>query len=396
MIDDGQTIEGRGQTWSVFFGVAAIFIGVLVLASRLISVFDAGGAAVQPTAEAVAPRGDLAPAAAGEPQDVPRAEVRPEAPVLPALPPDEFTLAPQPATDAPALCDGDCRIMMASAGEQAPAPPLAPPPEAQPEPAPPPVAPAPAAVPPPPVSATSFAVIERSCGAQVAGKEENLALAPASVTKIITAMVAAERADLNKIVEIRDISAKGLIKSTDSSVMGIEPGMRFSVNDLLFGLLLPSGNDAALALAQEVSRGVPGFVALMNEKAAALGMRHTHFVNPHGLDAAGHFSTALDMAIAGRAFLDNPLLAAMAIAPQYETPGDVRILMKNGNRLLRTYPGAFGVKIGYTTNASQTIVAAAARDARELVLSVFGSEDRYADSAALFDWAFAHTASACR
>jgi D-alanyl-D-alanine carboxypeptidase len=246
------------------------------------------------------------------------------------------------------------------------------------------------------VSARSFAVIERSCGSLVAGKDQDLPLPPASVTKIITAMVAAERADLNRIVEIRDISAKGLIRSTDSSVMGIEPGMRFSVRDLLFGLLLPSGNDAALALAQEVSSGVPGFVALMNDRASSLGMQRTHFVNPHGLDAAGHFSTALDMAIAGRAFLENPLLAAMSIAPQYETGGDVRILMKNGNRLLQTYPGAFGVKIGYTTNAKQTIVAAATRDGRELVLSVFGSENRYADSAALFDWAFAHTTSACR
>jgi D-alanyl-D-alanine carboxypeptidase len=362
----------------------------------LISVFEGDGAAAHPTVEAVAPRGDLAPAAAVEPLDVPRVEVRAEPPVAPAAPIQDGAAVVEHASE-PAPCDGDCPIVAAIADEPAPSPPLAPPPpEVQPAPAPAPVPPAPAAIPHPAVSARSFAVIERSCGSLVAGKDQDLPLPPASVTKIITAMVAAERADLNRIVEIRDISAKGLIRSTDSSVMGIEPGMRFSVRDLLFGLLLPSGNDAALALAQEVSSGVPGFVALMNDRASSLGMQRTHFVNPHGLDAAGHFSTALDMAIAGRAFLENPLLAAMSIAPQYETGGDVRILMKNGNRLLQTYPGAFGVKIGYTTNAKQTIVAAATRDGRELVLSVFGSENRYADSAALFDWAFAHTTSACR
>jgi D-alanyl-D-alanine carboxypeptidase len=274
--------------------------------------------------------------------------------------------------------------------EAAPSAHLAPPPPPTPP-------PAPALPPAPAVSARSVAIIERSCGALVYGKDETEPLPPASLTKIVTALVVAERAtNLNAVVEDVDVSAKTLVRTTDSSVMGIEPGMRFTVRDLLYGLLLPSGNDAAVQFAEYISGGIGPFVALVNDKAAAIGMTDTHFVNPHGLDAPGHFSTALDMARAGRAFLANPLLAQIAATPSYETPGAVRIVMSNGNKLLAAYPGMFGVKIGYTTNAKQTYVAAARRGGRELVLSLFGSTDRYADAQALLDWAFASTPAACR
>jgi D-alanyl-D-alanine carboxypeptidase len=100
------------------------------------------------------------------------------------------------------------------------------------------------------------------------------------------------------------------------------------------------------------------------------------------------------MALAGRALLDDPLLAQISSTPEYE-PAWSGPVLKNGNRLLSTYPGAFGVKIGFTDRAQQTIVAAANRDGRELIVSVFGSEDRYTDSAALFDWAFANIPARC-
>ena len=102
------------------------------------------------------------------------------------------------------------------------------------------------------------------------------------------------------------------------------------------------------------------------------------------------------MAKAGRAFLASPLLSQVAATPQYETPGPVRIVMTNGNKLLASYPGMFGVKIGYTTNAKQTYVAAARRGGRELVVSLLGSDDRYADATALLDWAFASVPLGCR
>ncbi len=209
----------------------------------------------------------------------------------------------------------------------------------------------------------------------------------------MTALVTVERADPNAVVDIQ-IDSKALVKATDSTVMGLEPGMRLSVRDLLYGLILPSGNDAALELARLVAGGTTGFAALMNQKAAELGMTDSNFVNPHGLDTPGHVSSALDMAKAGRAFLANPFLAQIAVTPEYQPPwnGDP---IENGNKLLTMYPGTFGVKIGFTDRARQTIVAAADRNGRQLIVAVMGSEDRYNDAIALFDWAFANTAPTC-
>ncbi len=379
--------NGRGQAWAVFFGVAAILIGGLVIVSRVVAALDEGPAgslavgalpaAYPDTAPTLTPGTDAeATARAATPGVAPDAAMASggaSAPALAEAPAaiQDLAVSPPAAPQPPAPAPAPAPVAVATPARQAPAAPI--------------------------VSARSVAILDRSCGAMVFGKDETEQLPPASLTKIVTAMVVSERArDLNAPVEDKDISAKNLVKTTDSSVMGIEPGMKFTVRDLLYGLLLPSGNDAALQLAEYVSGGEAPFVALMNNKAAGIGLTGTHFANPHGLDTPGHFSTALDMAKAGRAFLGDPLLARISATPSYETPGAVRIVMTNGNRLLQTYPGAFGVKIGFTTNAKQTIVAAAERNGRQLVLALMGSEDRYTDAAALFDWAFANTPSACR
>jgi D-alanyl-D-alanine carboxypeptidase len=252
-------------------------------------------------------------------------------------------------------------------------------------------------VPPPAVVAQAYAVLERSCGATLAVKNERERLPPASITKIITALVVSDRSALDAMVNI-EVSGKEMAKR-GSSVMGIEPGMRLSVTDLLYGLFLPSGNDAALALAAHVSGDVDSFVSLMNEKATQLGMNDSHFANPHGLDARDHLSSALDMANAGRALLDNQILAKISAAPAYiptTQAGMPGWTLENGNKLLKTYPGAFGIKIGYTSKAKQTIVAAAERNGRQIIVSLLGADNRYADSTALLDWAFTKTTTACQ
>jgi D-alanyl-D-alanine carboxypeptidase len=127
---------------------------------------------------------------------------------------------------------------------------------------------------------------------------------------------------------------------------------------------------------------------MMNDEAAQLGMQDSHFTNPHGLDSPELYSSALDMARAGRAYLNVPFLADVGTTGSYRAGGPNGILLKNGNRLLTSYPGITGVKIGYTTKAQQTIVASAHRGVREIVLAVMGSPDRYAAAASLFDWAF--------
>jgi D-alanyl-D-alanine carboxypeptidase len=241
------------------------------------------------------------------------------------------------------------------------------------------------ATPPPEVNAASYAIVERSCGALIWGKQEHERLPPASLTKIVTALVVRDRLALDEAVE-SEVSAS---KMRGSSVMGLEPGMRLSVTDLLYGLLLRSGNDAALVLARNAGGSTERFVEEMNQKAGELGLRDTHFTNPHGLDNPGLYSSAFDMAQAGMAFLADPVLAGMSSTAEY-APAWSGPALRNGNKLLKRYEGAFGVKTGYTEAAHQTFVGAAHRDGRDVIVSLFGSKDRYADAILLLDWAFAN------
>jgi D-alanyl-D-alanine carboxypeptidase len=224
-------------------------------------------------------------------------------------------------------------------------------------------------------------------------ENENERLPPASLTKIVTALAVVDSVSLDDVAESNVSAAK--MKERGSSVMGVEPGMQLSVLDLLNGLLLKSGNDAALVLAEHAGSGsVEAFLVAMNAKAQELGMTNSYFTNPHGLDQVGHYSSALDMAKAGAALLDDPVLSEISATPEY-WPHWSGPSMRNGNKLLQRYPGAYGVKIGYTNDAGQTIVAAAERGGRHVIVSLFGSEDRYTETVLLLDWAFGKTSSAC-
>ena len=245
---------------------------------------------------------------------------------------------------------------------------------------------------PPAVSAKSTAVVESACGVLVYGISENERLPPASLTKIVTAMAVVEQARLSDQVNVA-VNGWDLVTEDGSSVMGLEAGMTLSVQDLLYGLLLPSGNDAALALADYVG-GRQRLVDLMNKRVSRLGLTNTRFVNPDGRDAPGQYSTAFDMALLGRDLLADTLLRKIASASSYQPdwPGGV---LWNGNYLLQAYRGAIGIKIGYTDEAGYTMVAAARRDGRELIVSVLGSTDLYNDAASLLDWAFINTKQTC-
>jgi len=235
----------------------------------------------------------------------------------------------------------------------------------------------------PEITAKSAVVVDDACGDVIFAKEPHLRLSPASLTKIMTAIVALETADLD---DLDDVNVDGFYYG-DSTVMGLETGMQLSLRDLLYGLLLPSGNDAAVAIARHVAGDLPAFVARMNAKVRALGLEDTHFTNPHGLDAPGHYSSAYDMAMLGRYAMTNPDLAEIVGTKVYDPAWDGPQLW-NGNLLLWTYPGSDGVKIGWTENARQTIVASAQRDGRRLFVALLGSEDRYTDASLLLDWAF--------
>jgi len=236
---------------------------------------------------------------------------------------------------------------------------------------------------PPDVSALSAAVIEDSCGDVLFDKDSHRRLPPASITKIITAIVAVENSDPDEIINVNiDNFFPG-----DGTVMGLETGMRMSMRDLLYGLLLPSGNDGAVAIARRIAGDVPAFVGRMNSKVRELGLEDTHFTNPHGLDAAGHYSSAYDMAVLGRYAYKDPLIAQIVGTQQYQ-PNWSGPELWSGNLLLWLYPGADGMKTGWTEKAGQTMVATAQRDGHRLFVAVMGSLDRYTDVMRLLDWGF--------
>lgn len=247
--------------------------------------------------------------------------------------------------------------------------------------------------PAPAISGLSAAVVEVPCGKQVYGFNANTRYPPASLTKMMTALVAVENADLSHVIT-SPIDGVLLSQQTDATVMGLELGQQMTLRDLLHGLLLRSGQDAAIAIADDIGGDENTFVGMMNEAATAMGLSNTHFTNPDGLDDPRLFTSAHDIALVGLALLQQPDLAEIVRTQTY-SPDWTKGPLENINLFLTQYAGAIGVKTGYTESAEQTIVAAATRDGRTLIVSVLHSEDEYVDAGALMDWAFDNTAPSC-
>ena len=172
-------------------------------------------------------------------------------------------------------------------------------------------------------------------------------------------------------------------------VIGIGAADSLRLEDALYGLLLNSGNDAGLAIAESVGRGsVSRFVGWMNEVPRRLGLSHTRFVNPHGLDEPGHVSSAYDMAIIGRALMQEPILARIVGQRRRVVDGPPRWLFQTTNPLLGAYAGADGIKTGYDILAGRCLVGTAARDGRRAIAVVLNSDRYAADVATLLDSAF--------
>lgn len=233
-------------------------------------------------------------------------------------------------------------------------------------------------------------VLTAQNGAVLAEKNADERRPMASTTKIMTALVVLERLPLDTVVTVPP-EAVGV----EGSSIYLFAGEQITAETLLWGLLLSSANDAAAALAVAAAGSVPAFVALMNEKAAALGLSDTHFENPHGLHAEGHFTTARDLARLALAALENETFAEMVAAKRHTAPqngtGAARLFV-NHNRLLSTYEGAVGVKTGYTRAAGRCLVSAAKRNGLLLVAVTLSDGSDWADHKALFDWGFSNYA----
>lgn len=199
----------------------------------------------------------------------------------------------------------------------------------------------------------------------------------------MTALVALESGcPLEEKVVIREEDTR-----TEGSSLYLRPGEELRLETLLYGLLLQSGNDAALAVARHCGGTVENFVAEMNRCAARLGMTNSRFANPSGLNAEGHCSTARDLALLARACLKNETLAAIAATRSITLEGRSFV---NHNKLLWRYGGCVGLKTGYTEKAGRTLVSAAERDGMTLIAVTLDDPDDWRDHAALFDWGFAN------
>lgn len=238
---------------------------------------------------------------------------------------------------------------------------------------------------PPPISAASAVVIDGASGTVLFEKDPHRRMPPASLTKLATAILAVDAGDLDAIVT-SDVDSRTMRGST---VMGLVPGDQFSLRDLLYGLMLPSGNDAALAIGRVLAGSDERFVAQMNALAERLGLADTHFQNPHGLGGGAHYSSARDLALLARAYMAEPALAEVAAARRWTARGSREIEMWTLNALLATYPGADGVKTGYTRTAGRTFAASASRDGHRVFVVVLNAPAREDDARRLFDWVFA-------
>lgn len=241
------------------------------------------------------------------------------------------------------------------------------------------------AAPPPGVSAAAAVVLDWNTGRLLYGKNPHQRRAPASTTKIMTALLALETGRLNDRVAISRQAA-----ATPGSSMGLRAGDQYSLEEMLYGLLLPSGNDAAVAIAEHIAGSVEGFVGLMNARATQLGLEDTQFVNPHGLTAPGHRSSAYDLALLTRHALSNPTFAELVRFKRFqacEEEGRVRELY-NTNQLLWQYRWADGVKTGTTSVAGRCLVSSATQGAQRLIAVVLRSGDRFGEAQRLLEWGF--------
>ena len=224
----------------------------------------------------------------------------------------------------------------------------------------------------PTTNSRACVVIDRNTNTILYGKNENQKRKMASTTKIMTATIIIENCNLNDTVEVSKKAA-----GTGGSRLGLKTGDKITVKDLLYGLMLCSGNDAAVSLAEHCSGSVDGFAELMNSKASSLGLTSTHFETPHGLDSDGHFTTAYELAKLTNYALKNETFAKIVGTKNYTvTINGYPKNLSNTNELLGVLSGVYGVKTGFTNGANRCLVTACKRDDMDIICVVLGADTK--------------------
>ncbi len=239
---------------------------------------------------------------------------------------------------------------------------------------------------PPELTAQAILVMDIPSGVWLYQKNPQARLSPASTTKIMTALVALDYFKMDDILTVKT-------QITEGRVMGLVQGEKLTFENLLYGALVHSGNDAAYTIAENYPGGVSEFVKKMNEKATQLSLASTHFTNPIGFEGNEHFTTAQDLARLAKAALENPTIAKIVGTPAI-TVADVGFRrfyqLENVNALLGKIPGVLGIKTGWTENAGECLVTAVLRNDRKVLIVVLDSKDRFGETTALIDWTFSN------
>ncbi len=230
-------------------------------------------------------------------------------------------------------------------------------------------------------------VIDRKTNTILYGKNENKQRKMASTTKIMTATIIIENCNLEETIEVSKKAA-----GTGGSRLGLKTGDKITIRNLLYGLMLCSGNDAAVALAEHAGKDIKGFSELMNQKASDLGLTNTHFETPHGLDSDEHYTTAYELAILTNYALQNKIFSQIVGTKNYTvTINGYPKNLSNTNELLGTFDGVYGVKTGFTNGANRCLVTACKRNDMDIICVVLGADTkkfRTQDSIKLINYIF--------
>ncbi len=239
----------------------------------------------------------------------------------------------------------------------------------------------------PTVNSRSCVVLDRNSKMILYGKNEKNQVKMASTTKIMTAIIVIENHSLDQTVEVSKKAA-----GTGGSRLGLKTGDKITIRDLLYGLMLCSGNDAAVCLAESVGGSVAEFSDLMNNKAQQLGLSHSHFESPHGLDSDGHYTTAHELALLSDYALKNPTFLNIVGTKHYTvTINGYPKNLSNTNELLGNLDGVYGIKTGFTNGANRCLVTACKRGNMDIICVVLGADTkkfRTQDSIKLIEYTF--------
>lgn len=234
------------------------------------------------------------------------------------------------------------------------------------------------------ISGEGVVILDVPSGVYLFKRNEEETLAPASTTKIMTALVVLEHYDLDDVLTIKTVANAG-------QTMGLVSGERMTLENLLYGTLIQSANDAAFALADNFPGGADAFVETMNKKAADLSLTKSHFTNPVGYDDPRHKMTPIDLSRLSAIALTNPTIAKMVAIPQI-TISDVTHTyfhaLSNVNQLLGKIPGVGGIKTGWTQSAGENLVTLVERNGHKVIIVLLRSRDRFGETAKLIDWVF--------